>query len=79
MFGALSALIATPCTSAPLAGALIYVISTNSILKGMLMFLFIGIGMGVPLLVIGTFGSRFLNIFRVRRQGKGKTYYPQTH
>ena len=64
VFGALSALIAAPCTSAPLAGALIYVISTNSILKGMLMFLFIGIGMGVPLLVIGTFGSRFLNIFR---------------
>ena len=64
VFGALSALIATPCTSAPLAGALIYVISTNSIVKGMLMFLFIGIGMGVPLLVIGTFGSRFLNIFR---------------
>ena len=28
------------------------------------MFLFIGIGMGVPLLIIGTFGSRFLNIFR---------------
>lgn len=67
VFGALSALIATPCTSAPLAGALIYVISTNSIVKGMLMFLFIGIGMGVPLLIIGTFGSRFLNIFR----GKG--------
>lgn len=67
VFGALSALIATPCTSAPLAGALIYVISTNSIVKGMLMFLFIGIGMGVPLLIIGTFGSRFLNFFR----GKG--------
>ena len=64
VFGSLSALIATPCTSAPLAGALIYVISTNSIVKGMLMFLFIGIGMGVPLLIIGTFGSRFLNIFR---------------
>jgi len=67
VFGALSALIATPCTSAPLAGALIYVISTSSIVKGMLMFLFIGIGMGVPLLIIGTFGSRFLNFFR----GKG--------
>ena len=67
VFGSLSALIATPCTSAPLAGALIYVISTNSIVKGMLMFLFIGIGMGVPLLIIGTFGSRFLNFFR----GKG--------
>lgn len=67
VFGSLSALIATPCTSAPLAGALIYVVSTNSIVKGMLMFLFIGIGMGVPLLVIGTFGSRFLNFFK----GKG--------
>lgn len=67
VFGSLSALIATPCTSAPLAGALIYVISTNSIVKGMLMFLSIGIGMGVPLLVIGTFGSRFLNFFK----GKG--------
>lgn len=67
VFGSLSALIATPCTSAPLAGALIYVISTNSIVKGMLMFLFIGIGMGIPLLIIGTFGSRFINFFK----GKG--------
>lgn len=64
VFGALSALLTTPCTSAPLAGALIYVMNTNSLLKGMLLFFFIGLGMGIPLLVIGTYGSKFLNIFR---------------
>ncbi len=61
IFGALSALITTPCTSAPLAGALVYIITSNSILKGVLMFLFIGLGMGMPLLVIGIFGAKYLS------------------
>jgi thiol:disulfide interchange protein len=61
IFGALSALITTPCTSAPLAGALVYIITSNSILKGVLMFLFIGLGMGLPLLVIGFFGSKYIS------------------
>ena len=61
IFGALSALITTPCTSAPLAGALVYIITSNSILKGVLMFLFIGLGMGLPLLIIGFFGAKYIS------------------
>lgn len=61
VFGALSALITTPCTSAPLAGALVYIITSNSVLKGVLMFLFIGIGMGLPLLIIGFWGSKYIS------------------
>lgn len=68
IFGALSALITTPCTSVPLAGALIYVMNTNSLLKGSLLFLAIGIGMGLPLVLIGFFGNKFLSTFK----GKGQ-------
>ena len=70
LFGALSALIATPCTSAPLAGALIYVINSNSVLKGVLMFFCLGLGMGLPLLIIGSFGSKVINVFK----GKGSLF-----
>lgn len=64
VFGSLSALITTPCTSAPLAGALVYIMTSNSIAKGVLMFLAIGLGMGLPLLLIGTYGSKFLSKFK---------------
>lgn len=60
LFGALSALLCTPCTSAPLAGALLYVLQTGDILRGTLLFLFIGLGMGLPLFCIGLFGAKFL-------------------
>lgn len=52
----------------PLAGALIYVMNTNSLLKGSLLFLAIGIGMGLPLVLIGFFGNKFLSTFK----GKGQ-------
>ncbi|MGN1281553.1 MAG: cytochrome c biogenesis protein CcdA [Succinivibrio sp.] len=64
LFGVLSSLIATPCTSAPLAGALLYVISTNSVIRGMLLFFCLGLGMALPLVIIGIFGSRYLSFFR---------------
>ncbi len=60
IFGALSALIATPCTSAPLVGALIYITQLGDLVRGTLMFLCIGIGLGVPLILLGLFGSRIL-------------------
>lgn len=59
-FGALSGLMTTPCTSAPLAGALLYVAKQGDITAGTLMFAAIGLGMGLPLVAIGLFGSRFL-------------------
>lgn len=60
MLGALSALIASPCTSAPLAGALLYVLQNGNLWVGGLSFFAIGLGMATPLLIIGVFGSKFL-------------------
>lgn len=58
--GALSALIASPCTSAPLAGAMLFVMQNGNIMLGSLSFLAIGLGMATPLLLIGIFGARVL-------------------
>ncbi|MCR5085314.1 MAG: thioredoxin family protein [Succinivibrionaceae bacterium] len=58
--GALSAIIATPCTSAPLAGALMYVMETGDIALGTAALFCIGLGMGLPLVLIGLFGNRIL-------------------
>ena len=58
--GVTSAIIASPCTSAPLAGALLYVMQSGNTLLGALIFFVIGLGMATPLLLIGLFGGRFL-------------------
>jgi thioredoxin:protein disulfide reductase len=58
--GALSALVVTPCVSAPLAGALIYLSTTGDAVLGGSALLALGLGMGVPLLVIGASGGHLL-------------------
>lgn len=63
IFGILSALLATPCTSAPLAGALLYVTTQGNQILGSLLFLSLGLGMGFPLLLIGVFGRNILSSF----------------
>lgn len=60
ILGAIAALIASPCTSAPLAGALLYVMKNGDTIMGALVFFTIGMGMATPLFIIGMFGSRFL-------------------
>lgn len=60
LLGLLSALIASPCTSAPLAGALLYVMQSGNLMLGALVFFAIGLGMAAPLFIIGVFGSKFL-------------------
>ena len=57
-FGVLSSILATPCTSAPLAGVVLYVLQDGNMLKGMLTFWCLGIGMAIPLFLIGIFGSK---------------------
>lgn len=59
-FGSLSALLSTPCTSAPLAGALLFVLNSGDLIFGALAFFLIGLGMAFPLFLVGVFGSRFL-------------------
>ncbi|MGH8856430.1 MAG: protein-disulfide reductase DsbD [Polaromonas sp.] len=58
--GVLSALLVGPCMTAPLAGALLYIGNTGDVLTGGLALLSMGLGMGVPLLLVGTLGARLL-------------------
>ncbi|WP_298218323.1 protein-disulfide reductase DsbD [Halothiobacillus sp.] len=58
--GVLSALLVGPCMTAPLAGALLYIGNTGDVLTGGLALFSLGLGMGVPLLVVGTIGPRLL-------------------
>lgn len=58
--GALSALVVSPCVSAPLAGALIYISSTGDAVVGGLSLFTMGLGMGVPLILIAVGGGALL-------------------
>lgn len=60
IFGLISALITTPCTSAPLAGALLFILKEGDLLKGTAAFFCIGLGMGAPLFIIGVLGGKFI-------------------
>ena len=60
LMGALSALVVSPCVSAPLAGALLYVTNEGSALVGALILFSLGLGMGAPLIAIGTTGANIL-------------------
>lgn len=58
--GVLSALVVSPCVSAPLAGALLAMAQAGDWMKGGLTLLALGLGMGAPLIVIGTTGANVL-------------------
>lgn len=60
MMGVLSSLIVSPCISAPLAGALIFISRSGDVLLGVASLFSLGLGMGLPLLVIGTLGGKLL-------------------
>ncbi len=60
IMGFLSALIVGPCVAAPLAGALIYIGQSGDALLGGLALFMMSLGMGVPLLVIGTTAGRYM-------------------
>ncbi len=60
VMGALSALIVGPCVAAPLAGALLFISQTGNVFLGALSLFALSLGMGVPLLIIGTSAGRLL-------------------
>ncbi|MDP3266870.1 MAG: protein-disulfide reductase DsbD [Sulfuricurvum sp.] len=60
LMGFFSALIVGPCVAAPLAGALIYIGQTGDALLGGIALFSLSIGMGMPLLVVGTTSGRFM-------------------
>ena len=60
IMGALSSLIVGPCVAAPLAGALIFIGQTgNAVLGGSALFV-MGMGMGIPLLILGASAGKLL-------------------
>ncbi len=54
IMGALSILILSPCVTPPLIGALSYIAQDGQITTGMGSLFFLGLGLGFPLLIIGT-------------------------
>jgi thiol:disulfide interchange protein DsbD len=60
LMGVLSALVVSPCVSAPLAGALVYLSTTGDAWLGGSALLALGLGMGAPLIVLGTSGASML-------------------
>lgn len=60
LMGAISGLVVSPCVTPILAGALIYVASSGDALTGALSLFSLAIGMGVPLIIMGTGGGHLL-------------------
>ena len=60
LMGLFSAIIVGPCITAPLVGALIFISQTQDWQLGGLALFALGLGMGVPLLLIGTSAGKLL-------------------
>lgn len=60
VMGALSGLIASPCTTAPLSAALLYVAQSGDLMLGALTLYILSLGMGLPLILLGTSGGKLL-------------------
>jgi len=60
VMGALSAVIMGPCVAAPLAGALLYISQTHDAVLGGVALFALALGMGAPLLLIGTSAGALL-------------------
>ncbi|MFD2175956.1 protein-disulfide reductase DsbD [Veronia pacifica] len=58
--GAISGLVCSPCTTAPLSGALIYVAQSGDLLTGAVTLYALAIGMGLPLIAAAMFGNKLL-------------------
>ena len=60
IMGCLSTLILSPCVTAPLIGVLTYIAQTGNVLLGALTLFVLSLGMGTPLLLIGTSAGKWL-------------------
>lgn len=60
VLGVVSSLLVSPCVSAPLAGALLYISASGDAVGGGLKLFALGLGMGAPLLLVATGGAAWL-------------------
>lgn len=60
IMGALSGLVASPCTTAPLSAILLFIAESGDVVVGASALYALSIGMGIPLLLFGTTGGKLL-------------------
>ncbi len=60
IMGSLSTLILSPCVTAPLIGVLTYIAQSHNVLLGSITLFVLSLGMGTPLLLIGTSAGKIL-------------------
>lgn len=60
VMGIIAGLVASPCTSAPLSGALLYVAQSGDLFTGGVALYLLALGMGIPLILITLFGNKIL-------------------
>ncbi|NOH35748.1 protein-disulfide reductase DsbD [Vibrio chagasii] len=58
--GAISGLVCSPCTTAPLSGALLYVAQSGDLFTGAIALYALAMGMGIPLILVAVFGNKLL-------------------
>lgn len=60
MMGMIAGLVASPCTTAPLSGALLYVAQSGDFFTGAMTLYLLALGMGLPLMLVTLFGNKIL-------------------
>ncbi len=60
LLGFSSAFLIGPCVTAPLAGSLLYIARTGDIIVGALALFALGLGKGIPLIIMATIGGKAL-------------------
>lgn len=60
LMGAISGLVASPCTTAPLTGILLYIAQSGDMLLGFSALYVLSLGMGIPLILFGITGGKLL-------------------
>ncbi len=60
IMGCLATLIVSPCVTAPLIGVLSYIARTGDVILGGSALFVMGLGMGIPLIIVGTCGGNLL-------------------
>lgn len=58
--GAISGLVASPCTTAPLTGILLFIAQSGDLVLGFSALYVLSIGMGIPLILFGITGGKLL-------------------
>jgi thiol:disulfide interchange protein DsbD len=60
IMGAISGLVASPCTTAPLTGILLFIAQSGDLLLGFSALYALSLGMGIPLILFGITGGKLL-------------------